>query len=491
MLSRLPTHVRTAVLAGFVALLLAATGAWWLRQHLYDAQYESTLDKARLQARTVARNLALPGNAPGIVPGQLDWPYVVLTPRGGIGTGGGGAVDLAGLEEQLPPAPADAPEDWSTTRSVHTSGLDTDHAPGRRDPAARHLTHRTLTAVAAAIDISPGVPTMFGTAGGRYTVYVLALPDTAQTAVDDLTPPLLAGIPLAALLVSVTASVATRRALRPVEAIRTQLADISEQNLDRRVPIPRAKDEISRLANTTNATLDRLQHAVEQQRRLVADASHELRSPLTALRSQLEISLARPDRTNWPRATSDALTATHRLQALTEDLLFLTRPRTEPPAPALVDLTALIRELTDEARRTRPDGPATTAHMPPSAPVRGNALHLQRLLRNLLDNALRHARTAVTITVSRDDVTTTVAVHNDGSPIAPDDRERIFDRFTRLDEARSRDVGGTGLGLAIARDIAQRHHGTLHATTPPTPGATFLLQLPTPPAPPPASAPQS
>lgn len=514
MLSRLPVRVRTPLLAGLVALALCSAGAWWLRGHLYDAQYASALDKARVQARTVAHDLVIRSRS-AHVPTNLDWPYVVVLADGRIGTAGGGADDIDIAERELPRAPSGASNEWTATSTVHTgaarlapppvahpanprprpstdpNGARThpDETTGPTDatttapapPAAAHLAHRTLTAVGTAITTGPGDKTIFGSTPQTFTVYVLVLPDAAQAAADQLTGPLAAGVPLIALLVAGTAYASIRHTLRPVDAIRGELATISEHHLARRVPVPPARDEIRRLALTTNETLDRLEHSTEQQRRLVTDAAHELRSPLTALRTRLETALAHPHRTDWPLAAGESLAATRRLHALAEDLLFLTRPHEHQPDPAraLVDLAGTVRELTDELRLRHPYGPYFTTHAPDTAPVRGNPLHLHRLLRNLLDNAARHARTTVTVTVDQQGATTRLWVHNDGSAIAPEDRKRIFERFTRLDEARDRDAGGSGLGLAIARDIATRHHGTLEAIGPePASGAAFLLRLP-------------
>ncbi|MFC5724558.1 ATP-binding protein [Streptomyces gamaensis] len=479
MLDRLPARSRTALLAGLVALLLCSAGAWWLRGHLYATTYAGTVDKARVQARTVAHDMIL--RSVDKPPTNLDWPYVVITGDGHIGTSGYGSEGLDIPEREVPPAPRDASNSWNATVTVHTGTAKPDPNGNPPSAASVRLAHRTLTAVGAAVTVGPHDRTMFARGPQTLTVYVLVLPDTAQAAVDRLDGPLLAGVPLIALLVAATAYVAIRHALRPVDAIRSELAEISEHQLTRRVPVPPAKDEIQRLAITTNTTLDRLEHSTEQQRRFVADAAHELRSPLTALRTRLEISLAHPEHTDWPRTTSESLTATRRLHALTEDLLFLTRPHAHQPPAALVDLAGTARELTDELRLRHPYGPYLIPHLPPTAPVRGNPLQLHRLLRNLLDNALRHARTTVTVTVTVDQTgtTTCLRVHNDGSPIPPADRERIFQRFTRLDEARDRDTGGSGLGLAIARDIATRHHGTLETLAPgPQGGATFLLRLP-------------
>ncbi|MEV0678673.1 HAMP domain-containing sensor histidine kinase [Actinosynnema sp. NPDC050436] len=268
------------------------------------------------------------------------------------------------------------------------------------------------------------------------------------------------------------------RVLRPVEAIRREMADITEQDLSRRVPVPRGRSEITALATTVNTTLDRLETAVEDNRRFVADASHELRSPITALRAELEIATAHPGQADWPAVVDAALADTDRLQHLATDLLLLARLDHTPTTGhnSTVDLTTLVAEHTAH-RRTRhtlvtdlPDHPA---------PVHGRRALLERLLGNLLDNAERHATTTITIHLTTADQQAILEVLDDGPGIPPDDRERVFDRFTRLDDARTRDTGGTGLGLPIARRIATTHHGTLHATDHPgTAGARLVATLP-------------
>ncbi|MGI5336236.1 sensor histidine kinase [Streptomyces sp. CA-181903] len=271
--------------------------------------------------------------------------------------------------------------------------------------------------------------------------------------------------PVAAALLAVAAWTTAGRALRPVEAIRRELEDITARSLDRRVPVPASGDEITRLALTTNAILDRLESAAELQRRFVADASHELRSPLTALRTSLEAALAHPGEADWPGAVRSALADVVRLQRLSEDLLLLARlDGGVPPGDAVVDLAGLVHDLTEEyrhRRRTRPlrihcavgEGPAV---------VRGSAVQLERLLRNLLDNACRHARTTVGITLrSETDGAVVVEVSDDGPGVPAAERERVFERFGRLEDARGRSTGGAGLGLAISREIALLHGGTL------------------------------
>ncbi|MFB0632318.1 sensor histidine kinase [Streptomyces sp. AB3(2024)] len=241
----------------------------------------------------------------------------------------------------------------------------------------------------------------------------------------------------------------TGRALRPVEAIRAEVAAIGDRDLDRRVPAPRGDDEIARLAETMNAMLERLEAAGIRQRRFIADASHELRSPLAVLRTQLEIAHTHPDPQVRDTLVEGALQDTERLQALSADLLLLARldstGQNRPGEP--VDLTELVR-ATLAARSTDPH--AVALHAFGDIIVSGNALWLGRLLTNLLDNAQRHARHCVTVRLAADPVTgdAVLDVANDGPPIAAADREKIFERFTRLDDARSRDDGGTGLGLS-------------------------------------------
>ncbi|QFZ24558.1 HAMP domain-containing histidine kinase [Saccharothrix syringae] len=263
---------------------------------------------------------------------------------------------------------------------------------------------------------------------------------------------------------------ATGRVLQPVEAIRREMAEITEQDLTRRVPVPRGRTEIAGLATTVNATLERLEAAVEDNRRFVADASHELRTPIAALRAELEIATTYPDLADWPAVADAALADTQRLQHLAGDLLLLARldhASTTPTSTAgqddTVDLTALTREQTE---RHRSRHTLTTLVPDRAVPVRGSRFLLDRLLGNLLDNAERHATATITIRLTATADQAVLEVLDDGPGIPPEHRDRIFDRFTRLDHARTDDTGGTGLGLPIARRIATVHAGTLRATDP-------------------------
>ncbi|MFI1452296.1 sensor histidine kinase [Streptomyces roseus] len=345
-------------------------------------------------------------------------------------------------------------------------------------PTGTHEGHRTYNFDALGEKHDQRVTTVTtATPTGQVTIHVGASLRTADTAEDITTASLTALSTLLLLTVGVLTWSTTGRALRPVEAIRAEVAAISDRGLDRRVPAPRSDDEIARLAETMNAMLERLEAAGIRQRRFIADASHELRSPLAVLRTQLEVAHTHPDPKVRDTLLEGALQDTERLQALSADLLLLARldatGQSRPGEP--VDLTDLVR-TTVAARSTDPH--EVDLHTSSGVIVSGNALWLGRLLTNLLDNAQRHARRSVTVRLTADPVTgdAVLDVSNDGLPIAAADREKIFERFTRLDDARSRDDGGTGLGLSIALDIAALHGGTITALDT-SDGVTFRTHL--------------
>ncbi|MFF3257343.1 sensor histidine kinase [Actinacidiphila glaucinigra] len=294
-----------------------------------------------------------------------------------------------------------------------------------------------------------------------------------ESAVNTAAAAMLAGLPVLLLVVGGATWRVTRRALAPVEGIRREMAAITaSEDLSRRVPEPAARDEVALLARTTNETLTALEAAVERQRRFVADASHELRSPIASLRTQLEVGSAYPHLLDVPGAVKD----TERLQHLAGDLLLLARlDAGERPTRRQVDLGDLVRE---EVRRRPADRVPVTVDVEPRREVAGSRSQLARVVGNLVDNAQRHARAAVTVTVGLRDGLVVLAVGDDGAGVPPAEHERIFERFVRLDDARSRDEGGAGLGLAIARDVAHRHDGTLTVGTAPAGGALFELRLP-------------
>ncbi|TYR52375.1 sensor histidine kinase [Streptomyces parvus] len=313
--------------------------------------------------------------------------------------------------------------------------------------------------------------------GVTLTVYAGAPLAAEQEAVNTVRGAMLTGLPVLLVVVAGVTWLVTRRALRPVEGIRQEMAAITaSEDLARRVPEPDSRDEIAALARTTNETLTVLEASVERQRRFVADASHELRSPIASLRTQLEVAEAHPELLDLPGAVADTV----RLQVLAADLLLLARlDAGEKPGGGTVELGALVRE---EVSQRTGDRIAVAVEVPEGGAfeVNGSRGQLSRVIGNLLDNAQRHAEGSVAVSVAADGRGVRVEVRDDGAGVPEEERERIFERFVRLDDARSRDDGGAGLGLAIARDVAARHGGTLTVHRADEGGAAFRLWLPRP-----------
>ncbi|MFF3442646.1 sensor histidine kinase [Streptosporangium sp. NPDC002721] len=264
------------------------------------------------------------------------------------------------------------------------------------------------------------------------------------------------------------------RAMAPVNAIRAELAGITLTDLDRRVPVASDYQEIKLLAETVNDTLDRLETAYTRLRRFTADASHELRTPITSMRTHLEEALLYPRDTDWPKMTRAVLAGVDLLQMTAADLLTLAR---------LDARTSLHRVPTDLCRLVEAELERRTYRkkivedLAESACVDCDRLRIARVLCNLLDNAERHAASRITVSVRVEGASVVMAVADDGAGIPAGQREMVFDRFTRLDTARNREAGGTGLGLAIAREIAVAHEGTLTVEDSER-GACFVLRLP-------------
>jgi signal transduction histidine kinase len=266
------------------------------------------------------------------------------------------------------------------------------------------------------------------------------------------------------LLVGLLAAVTWRvlgAALRPVEALRTGAEDITGGARPGRLPVPDSGDEIHRLAVTLNDMLHRLDAARLRQRAFVADAAHELRSPLTNMRTELEVAQRLPDTTDWPALSADLLADVERLGRLVDDLLLLARAddaATRPASPAPPERVELGGLLAEVAARY----PGVRYHRPPE-PLEtvGERDTLGRIVANLLDNAVRHATEVVELAVAADGAYQRITIADDGPGIPAADRERVFQRFTRLDDARARDAGGSGLGLAIVRELVRRYEGAV------------------------------
>ncbi|WP_066360186.1 sensor histidine kinase [Herbidospora mongoliensis] len=274
--------------------------------------------------------------------------------------------------------------------------------------------------------------------------------------------------------------------LRPVTAIRAELDEINETCPQRRVPYPPSQDEIHHLADSANRTLARLQAAMEQQRTFTSDASHELRSPIAAIRAEVEDAQLAPQDTSVLTLTGTILPSLDRLEAIIGDLLNIAQSDAgKILAHQSIDLTELV--TAEGERRPHPHKNFTYA-LQPGITVNGDPAELSRLLTNLIDNAERHAAATITFHLRQEPSTKRDAHHyphgiallevtDDGPGIAPDKRELVFQRFARLDTARDRGAGGTGLGLPIARQIAEAHQGSLQIEDSPH-GARFVLRLP-------------
>lgn len=300
-------------------------------------------------------------------------------------------------------------------------------------------------------------------------------------AVHDIKLGLFIGLPLLLLVVAGTTWVIVGRALRPIEAIRAEASEITSLGLHRRLPEPASGDEIARLAATMNGMLNRLEASHEKQRAFVADASHELRSPLASLRAQLEIGLAGGASTDWAATVTGALAEEARIEAMVQDLLLLARLDQQPPdaGPAANDPVLNLADIVQTDLETRPDRQGVALHFDTSdsAIVRMPKELARRLVSNLVDNAQRHAGAQVNVALTTDGAWGELVVQDDGPGITPADRETVFERFTRLAEARSQDAGGAVLGLTIVKDIVARHGGSVGFVDCPR-GSRVVVRLP-------------
>ncbi|QHC74654.1 ATP-binding protein [Rathayibacter sp. VKM Ac-2805] len=291
------------------------------------------------------------------------------------------------------------------------------------------------------------------------SLVVVGVPDEGREEAVSTTIGLLAvAVPLLIALVAVVCAVVVGRALRPVERMRAEAEAVTSSALDRRIAAPGSGDEVDRLAHTLNRMLDRLQSGQERQRRFVSDASHELRSPVAALRQTAEVALAHPDRLDSARLARTVAEESVRLGGLIEGLLLLARADEArlAVAAAPVDLDDLAL---GEVRRLRDSGARVDASgISPVQAVADEAL-LSRALRNLVDNAVRHRSSQLALSTRIDGAEAVLAVDDDGPGIPAAERERVLERFVRLDEGRTRDAGGSGLGLAIVAGIARVHGG--------------------------------
>lgn len=324
------------------------------------------------------------------------------------------------------------------------------------------------------------VPVQLPTGSGW--VYVATSTIQVDSAVGNLAALFGIGLPLVLVIVVGAVWRAVGQVIRPVDAIRRRASVIGGEDLSQRVPVPDSSDEIASLAVTMNEMLERLEGAALRQRQFVGDASHELRSPLAALQVQVEVALAHPEDPGSALILGNVHGQVVRMSALIDDLLFLARSVEGAPrgSTGLVDLDDLV--LSELHRLRELGGPAVELDGVRAARVEGSERDLARLLRNLGDNARDHARSLVSIRLTTTEKSAEISVTDDGDGIRPEDRDRVFERFTRLDDARSRtDLGGgAGVGLSIVRQIVRDHHGTvsIEDRSDSQAGAVFLVRLP-------------
>jgi signal transduction histidine kinase len=344
-------------------------------------------------------------------------------------------------------------------------------APGSATPV------RQLAADRAGLPSDLSVYAEHVTAGGRPVTIIATTVTYLRSQVNQTFARLLViGVPFLLVLAGGTVWLVVGRALRPVEQIRGAVTAITSADLSQRVPEPGTDDEIGRLARTMNDMLARLEDAAARQRRFVADASHELRSPLTAIRTGLEVGLSYPDRAPWPQIARRAERQSRRLEQLIAELLMLARAdagqlaaRRQP-----VDLAALLADL---RAATLAPGIRVDLSVPPGTTTAGNPQDLSRMFRNLLDNAVRYARHSVLVTAAAGPDGVVVEIADDGPGIPAEERERVFGRFVRLDTGREHASRSAGLGLAIAREIAAAHGASIMLTATPGGGTRAVVTL--------------
>jgi heavy metal sensor kinase len=341
-----------------------------------------------------------------------------------------------------------------------TAGLQTTGLPGRKHD------WRVLTAPVT-------------TAGGAAVLVIATSLAARQETLHHLLKELVVGGVFVLLLASLAGYALAVGTLRPVELMRRRAAAISASTPGRRLPVPRAHDEIARLAETLNDMLGRLEGALEHERRFVADASHELRTPLALLRTELEVALRRPrSREELEAALRSASEETERLTRLAEDLLLIARSDQGgvPVRLEQVEAGELLRgtaarfsaRAAERDRRIEVDDAELTLAADP--------VRLEQALGNLVENALRHGRGAIELSAREADETVELHVTDEGDGFPDGFVERAFDRFSRADEARSH--GGTGLGLSIVQLIAAAHGGVAGARNRANGGADVWIAVP-------------
>ena len=441
MIKRLATiRAITTVAATIVVTIALVVGAAGLIAALRRTMVDELTEAARAQAADVV--------------GQLE-------------AGRPPVLEVAGADEQLIQVMTPAGAVVAASPNMAGRPAVVRLAPGQSARVVTPLDDDEFVAVAEGAQTSDGP---------RIVLVARALVDVLDTT-TVITRLLVIGLPLMVAVVALTTWFAVGRALAPVEAIRCEVDAISAAQLHRRVPRPKADDEIGRLAATMNRMLERLESARNSQRRFVSDASHELRSPITTIRQHAEVALAHPERVTAPELAEVVLAEQQRMQRLVEDLLLLARVDEHVPLTrAAVDLDDLAFE---EGHRLRS---ATSKRVDTSGVnavrVQGDADALRRMLRNVGENAVRHASSRVDVTLVERGEEVVLTIDDDGPGIPATERARVLQRFVRLDDARSRNEGGSGLGFSIVDEVVRAHGGSMSIEQSPLGGARIVITLP-------------
>ncbi|MER6916473.1 ATP-binding protein [Streptomyces sp. NPDC000594] len=438
---RLTTAAALVITVGLVGASVALLA--WLRISL-----TSGLDQAAWQRAQAVAEIVDSGKLPAALPspGDRDITVQVIDKQGSVRSS---SPNLQGQSRvfAFPPTASDEP---------HARSL-------RYLPHAENTTWRAVAVPA-------------GTRKDPVTVYAAVPTEDVDASLAQLGGGLAIGVPLVITALTSVAWVLTGRALFPVEVLRAQAAEITTSDLSRRLDVPPSADALGRLATTLNDLLARLEAATQRQRQFIADAAHELRSPLSSLHTRLQITARHPDSANWRTLAPALAEDCERLARLVDDLVWLARLDARPRLRKQpTDLDEIVFAEVSRAReRTQL---IIDQHAVSAARVDGDPDALARVVRNLLDNALRYAVRRIEVSLRAGGGTAQLVITDDGPGIPEPDRHRVFDRFTRLDDARARDTGGSGLGLAIVRDIITAHHGSIdiedHA-----PGACLVVRLP-------------
>jgi signal transduction histidine kinase len=342
-------------------------------------------------------------------------------------------------------------------------------SPGAREPVGRVQigSDWDLWVTAAGVD----------TPSGPVTVLVGADREPVEEVITTVATLLAIGGPIVLALVAFGTYRLVGAALQPVERIRTRVSSMANGQLAERIPVPAADDEVTRLAVTMNDMLDQLEANQAAQRRFVSDASHELRSPLASITASLDLAHQRPDLLDQSLIDDLLLPEAQRMHGLVEDLLLLARADelTGSRVEVDVDLDDLILA---EAERVRSLTRLRVVAEVKPARASGDPGALLRMVRNLVDNATRHAKASIHLECAVVGNLARVVVSDDGPGLPEADRQRVFGRFVRLDTPRDREAGGAGLGLSIVAQIVKAHHGTVSVGDAVGGGARFVVELP-------------